>query len=263
MAILDPDGKVIEANDTCLQLTGFPPDEVLGRRFWETPWFDRFPVAQERLQRGAAEVSGGGRPVTGEVEYAMADGTSRVARFAITGLKDDSGGVVSVIVQGEEITEGKRAEEALRESEGRFRGTFENAAVGIAHKDVSGHFLRVNEMYCAIVGYTREELLTRTFHDTTYPEDLAAELEQYTRLMRGEMSSYSLEKRDVCKDGSLIWTDVTISLQRDPADRPAYAIAVLQDITDRKRLMEEIRLAKEAAEAANRSKNLFLANVSH
>ena len=130
------------------------------------------------------------------------------------------------------------------ESEERFRGTFENAAVGIAHKDADGRFLRVNEKYCEIVGYAREELLERTFQEITHPEDLAAELEQYPPLMRGELPSYSLEKRYIRKDGSLIWIDVTISLQRDSAGKPAYAIAILQDISERKRLEEESRQAQ-------------------
>ena len=81
--------------------------------------------------------------------------------------------------------------------------------------------------------------------------------------MRGELPSYSLEKRYIRKDGSLIWIDVSISLQRDAAGQPAYAIAVLQDISERKRLEEELRQAKEAAEAANRAKSEFLANMSH
>ena len=81
--------------------------------------------------------------------------------------------------------------------------------------------------------------------------------------MRGELPSYSLEKRYLRKDGSLIWIDLTVSLQRDAAGKPAYAIAILQDISERKRLEEELRQAKEAAEAANRAKDEFLANVSH
>ncbi len=162
-----------------------------------------------------------------------------------------------------DISERHRAEEALRESEARFRGTFENAAVGIAHKDAGGRFLRVNEKYCEIVGYTREELIARTFHDITHPEDLATDIEQYARLMRGELPSYLLEKRYIRKDGSIVWIDMSSSLQRDAAGGHAYAIAILQDISDRKRLESELRHAKEAAESANRAKDEFLANVSH
>ena len=162
-----------------------------------------------------------------------------------------------------DITDLKRAEDALRESEERFRGTFENAAVGIAHKDVTGRFLRVNEKFCDIVGYTRDELLTRTWQDITYADDVAASLGQYIPLMRGESLSFSLEKRYLRKDRSLVWADVSVSLQHDAAGLPAYAIAMVQDISERKRLEGELRQAKEGAEAANRAKDEFLANVSH
>ena len=91
----------------------------------------------------------------------------------------------------------------------------------------------------------------------------AAELEQYAPLMRGELPSYTLEKRYIRKDGAFVWIDLTISLQRDAAGSPAYAIAILQDISDRKRLERESREAIKAAEAANRAKDEFLANVSH
>ena len=222
------------------------------------------PDERHRL-RDALRAFLSGESPTLEFEHRVrrADGSYRWMLNRGVAIRDAESKSVRVIGSRVDITERKRAEEALQESQERFRGTFENAAVGIAHKDANGRFLRVNETYCAIVGYTREELLARTFHDITYPEDLAAELEPYTRLMRGELSSYSLEKRYVRKDGSLIWIDVTISLQRDAADRPAYAIAILQDISERKRLEEGLRRAKEAAEAANRAKDEFLANVSH
>jgi PAS domain S-box-containing protein len=162
-----------------------------------------------------------------------------------------------------DITERKGAEEALRESEGRFRGTFENAGVGIAHADFEGRWLRLNEKLCAIVGYTREELLHKTFQDITYPDDLPASLDQVARLRRGEFPSYSLEKRYVRKDGSPVWVDLSVSLQRDAAGTPAYMIAIIQDISKRKWLEGELRQAITTAEAASRAKSEFLAHVSH
>ena len=97
-----------------------------------------------------------------------------------------------------------RAEEAVRASEERFRGTLENAAVGIVHVDLPGRILRVNDRFCGIIGYTREELLTKTFRDITHPDDLDMSLEQFLPLARGELPSYSLEKRYCRKDGTVI-----------------------------------------------------------
>src|SRR5438132_2420943 len=159
--------------------------------------------------------------------------------------------------------EQRNAEQALRESEERFRGTFENAAVGIAHVDVTGRFLRVNEKLCDIVGYTRAELLAKTFQDITYAEDLEADLELFMRLLRGDVPSTSRDKRYVRKDGSPVWVAVSVSLQRDAAGRPLNTISVIRDVTARKRLEGELRRAKDVAEAANRAKDEFLANVSH
>jgi PAS domain S-box-containing protein len=134
-----------------------------------------------------------------------------------------------------------QAEEALRESEERFRGTFENAAVGIAHADANGRFLRVNEKYCEIVGYSRAELLTRSFRDITHTAELPANIAQYNRLMRGELPSFAIEKRYVRKDGSLVWVDVTVSLQRDATGKPADSIAIAEDISERKAVEEAPR----------------------
>src|SRR4051794_9750234 len=146
----------------------------------------------------------------------------------------------------------RRTEDALRESEERFRGTFENAGVGIADCDVQGRFLRVNRKLCEIVGYTREELLQRTWQDLTHPDDLAACLEQFVPLLRGEQPGYSLEKRYVRKDGSPVWIDLAVSLRRDAAGTPAYVIAILQDISERKRLEEELSRATARLELAVR-----------
>jgi PAS domain S-box-containing protein len=165
--------------------------------------------------------------------------------------------------QAAAVLQQQRDATALRESEVRFRGTFENAAVGIVHMDFQGRFLRVNQKFCAIVGYPREDLLQKTFPDITYPDDLVASVEVLAALLRGEQPGFTLEKRYVRADGSLVWVELCISLQRDAGGNSDYVIAIVQDISERKQLEDALRHAKEAAEAANRAKDEFLANVSH
>jgi two-component system sensor histidine kinase/response regulator len=156
----------------------------------------------------------------------------------------------------------RRAEEALRESEERFRGTFENAAVGIVHSDQEGRWLRINRKLCDILGYTPEELLGRAFAELTHPADLPANLELFGSLMQGALSDYSHENRYIRKDGSLFWGEVTASLERDAEGRPAYCIAIVQDISERRRLEADLREAKEAAEAAGARVTRILESIT-
>ena len=106
-------------------------------------------------------------------------------------------------------------------------------------------------------------MVGKTLSEVTHPEDLAADLAKHSALTRGETSSNTLEKRFIRKDGALVWAHVTISLQVDAAGKPVYCIKIIQDITDRKRLDEDLQQAKEAAEAASRAKSEFLAGMSH
>ncbi|MBD1933925.1 MULTISPECIES: PAS domain-containing sensor histidine kinase [Cyanophyceae] len=114
-----------------------------------------------------------------------------------------------------QILELQQVQEALFESEQRFRATFEQAAVGISHVGIDGRWLRVNQKLCEIVGYTREELLKLTFQDITHPEDLEADLVLANQLLAGEIKTYSMEKRYLRKDGSIVWINLTGSIVRE------------------------------------------------
>ncbi|MFL6229983.1 MAG: ABC transporter substrate binding protein [Pyrinomonadaceae bacterium] len=145
-----------------------------------------------------------------------------------------------------DISERIGNEESLRESEKRFRATFEQAAVGMAHVALDGRWLMVNQKLCDIVGYSRAELLTKSFQEITYPEDLDTDLEQHRRLLAGEIETSSLEKRYVRKDGSLVWINLTISLMRSKTStKPLYFINVIEDISPRKRAEEGERESEE------------------
>ena len=122
----------------------------------------------------------------------------------------------------------------LELGEKRFRATFEQAAVGIAHVSPEGRFLRINQKYCDIVGYSYEETLQLTFQDITYPDDLESDVTQVNQLLAGEIDTYSMDKRYISKNGELVWVNLTVSLVRNEAEQPQWFVAVVNDITERK-----------------------------
>jgi two-component system sensor histidine kinase UhpB len=149
----------------------------------------------------------------------------------------------------------REAERALAESENRFRATFEQAAVGIAHVALDGRFLRVNRKFCDIAGRSPEKMLTCNFRDITLPDELEADLQHLQELLQGQASSCSVEKRYLARDGGIIWTNLTVSLVRDAAGKPDYLVAVVEDITARKQAeaqhcANERRLRMLSSEAA-------------
>ena len=146
----------------------------------------------------------------------------------------------------DDITERLVAENALRESEERFRATFEQAAVGVAHVSLEGRFIRINQRFCDIAGRTRDEMLASTFQEITHPDDLDADLTNIREVLDGSITTYSMEKRYIRKDGSFVWVNLTVSLMREPDGRPRHFISVVEDISSRKEAeLKEQRLARE------------------
>lgn len=153
-----------------------------------------------------------------------------IQRFLIP--RADGSPLVAGIVN--DISARVRAEAALQESEARFVATFEQAAVGIALVSPEGQWLRVNHKLCEIVGYGETELLTRTFQDITHPDDLDSDLGQVRRMLAREIDSYTMEKRYIRKDGTVVWINLTVALVWKPEGVPDYFISVVEDIDSRK-----------------------------
>ena len=171
--------------------------------------------------------------------------------MTITPLRDAGGASTHYIAIKQDISQRKRAEEALRQSEEQLRAMFDLASVGIAQADPrTGQWLRVNKKMCEITGYSSGELLALHVKDITHPEDRQTDWEAFERVVRGEASSYRLEKRYIRKDGSLAWVNVNMTIIRDRAGQPTRTVAALEDITERRRAEEALRLQSAALEAA-------------
>jgi len=144
-----------------------------------------------------------------------------------------------------------RANQALGVSEEQYRAFFELTAVGAGQASPEdGRFLRVNEAHCTLTGHSREELLGMRFVDITHPEDRGKDLEKFRRLVSGEITQYDNEKRYIRKDGKIIWVHVHLSIVRNAAGSPLHTIAIVQDITERRRVQEALRHSQERYQLA-------------
>lgn len=149
-----------------------------------------------------------------------------------------------------DITDEMMAREALQQSERQFRSTFDNAAIGIAHLNLDGKWTLVNNRTSEITGYSREELLQKRFHDITHPDDLTEDLRLLKELLEGRLESYTIEKRYLHKNGSVVWANLTRSLVRDKDGTPDYFITFVEDINERKKAEEKLQESNERLQAA-------------
>jgi PAS domain S-box-containing protein len=169
-------------------------------------------------------------------------------------------GLVSTIT---DITAQHDAEARLRESEARFRNTFELAGSGMAHIGMDRRFIRVNRRLCEILGYPEAELLQLTGRQISHPDDLDVINEQRPRLYSGEIDSVRLEKRYLKKDGSVVWVRFTMTVERDAQGRPLYEIGVYDDITAQRDAAAALRAAHEELKRSNAELEQFAYVASH
>ncbi|MBI2909367.1 MAG: PAS domain S-box protein [Chloroflexi bacterium] len=241
--MLDTDYRISYVNPKMTELLGYSPEEMVG----ESNLLFIHPEMRKRILEYRTERLQG-HTGTYENRLLRKDGGVVATLSSVSPFFDDARRFLGVVAIHTDITERKRAEEALRESEERFRATFEQSAVGVTHVDLEGKWLRVNQTFCDLVGYTREELLHRSFTDITHPDDIARGRDDVKNLIAGQVRTTSKEKRYIRKDGSAIWVNLTSSLARGPEGEPEYLIAVSEDITERKQAEESLKRAVQRLE---------------
>jgi len=215
--------------------------QLIGRSHYEV-----FPDIPQRWRDVHARVLAGEELSEAEDQFTRQDGCTHWVRWSMAPWRRVDGSIGGALLFSEHRTEQVEARRALIDSEARFRGTFENAAVGVAMVGPDGSILRANDSFARMLGYSVEELKTKTFRDLTHPEDLATNLSVLNKTLVGEADSYSIEKRYVRKDGGVVWASLTVGCVRKADGGVDYFVSVVQDITDRKRA--EARLAEHNAQ---------------
>ncbi len=237
IVLANKDCKIARVNSEFTRLFGYAADEALGRCIDDL-------LAPGNLYEHAAsltrEVIDGNRVNLETVRYRK-DGTPVHVSILGTPIKAGDGPTATSYGIYRDITERKKAEEALRESEERFRRIFEEGPLSMATAGADFRFITANAAFCKMVGYTEEELRGLTFKDITQPDHLEKDIELVEELYYGRISLYRTEKRYIRKTGEIVWGSATISAIRDHEGNFQYFLAMVEDITQRRRAEEALR----------------------
>jgi len=238
LAHIGLDRRFIRVNRRLTEILGYSEAELkrlTGRQISHPDDVDTINRARPDLYEGRTE------SLHVEKRYLKKDGETVWVAITIVLERDAAGQPRYEIAVFDDITARKRAEAAMRESEERFRQTFELAASGMAHVTLDGYFLRVNPSLCEMLGYSREELIGCSVKELSHPEDRDVTDADRARVLRGELGKAEFEKRYLRKDGTVVWVDLAIALVRSAAGAPEYEVAILDDITERKHAEAALR----------------------
>jgi PAS domain S-box-containing protein len=232
-----PEGEVDFVNDRWMQFTGLALDEARGWK-WEAVLH---PDERARIDADWHAAVKNGQAMESEARVRRADGEYRWWFIRNVPLRDDTGKLVKWYGTAIDIEDRKRAEQALRKSEERWRSVFENSAIGVALTDLDGRFLATNHVYQEMVGYTEDELRAIYFLDITHEDYREANWVLITELLGGKRGQFQIEKEYRRKDGRLIWASNNVSLVPGTEREPQSIMALSEDITERKRAEEALQ----------------------
>jgi PAS domain S-box-containing protein len=235
---VDIAGNFTFFNDSVCRMLGYSRAELLGMN--NRQYTDK--ENGQKLYQVFNKIFRTGEPSKGfDHEIIRKDGTTLYIESSASLIRNIYSHPVGFRGIMRNITGRRRAEEALRKSKERFHAIFKQTAVGVAETEmVTGRFLTVNRRLCELVCRSEEELLATTFQAITHPDDLHLHEEKTALLLAGKIEHYTLEKRYISKDGAIIWVNLKVSPIRKPGEEPGRNIVVVEDITERKRIEDEI-----------------------
>jgi len=241
---LAPDGTVLAANAAVADTVGMRSDELIGTKFWDCPYWDQSEEAQNRLKDAVRTAASGNDVRFEDINYGV-DGSTHHVVVTFKPIKDEENRVQYIVAEGRDITERKRAEEALRDSEEKYRRIIENAPVGIFRSNPEGRVITANPALAKIIGFESAAEMVETISDIG--AEVYAHPEQRRKVLRAleqssEFLQFEIELRR--RDGSIITANLYLRAVR--GDRGIEFIeGFIEDITERKRAIEALRESEQ------------------
>ena len=248
IGLMKPDGTLIDVNKTALESFGLKRSEVIGRLFWETPWWTHSPELQEKMRAGIRKAAAG-EFFRIEAYHPTPEGSVRCIDTSLKPVKDEAGNVVYIIPEGRDITDLKQAEEQHHALEEKYRRLVEDVSDIIYATDQDGTVTYLSPVAESVFGRSLEDLVGRHFSEVIHPEDVALVTESFAQAVAGE--SKPLEHRIIKKSGEVRWLRSHGRVIRKDG-QVARLQGVMADVTERKQVEE-----------ANRFQAAFVANMSH
>ena len=254
--LIDEDLNIVEANDRALESYMYTRDEFIGMKLEKI----RAPETLSQLSEQIKNINEN-ESATFETFHRRKDNTIFPVEISSRVVNIEGSKYYQSI--GRDITERKSVENTLKESEEKFRKIFEESPFSMVMTGKDFGIIRANFSFCKMIGYQEEELKSFTFRSFTHPDNINGDEISLIRLIACEIPIYHTEKRYICKDGSIIWGSTTVSIIHNNKGDVQFFLAMVEDITSRKKVQTELIAAKEKAEESDRLKTAFLNNVSH
>ncbi len=239
----DTNGRITLLNFAAENLTGWAQAEAIGRPVDEIFYIINAETRQPVISPALETIAQG---LTLELPkhslVVSRDGNEYAVGGSCAPIINTKNEIDGAVIISRDITQQESVQEAMRRSNEQFSATFENAAVGIVHLAQDGQLLRINQKFSHMLGYSVAELLFNKYQKITHPDDLAENLAGYERMLAGIINTFSMEKRYIRKDKSVLWADLEVACVRDANHEVEYFIAKVEDISTRKQAIEDSRL---------------------